>query len=229
MNEKYLGANPTEAHDKIQAETKTYNEQIAGGKWKFMMSSAPRKLAVFQKPTTAPPPTIASEPADNNYVSLEAERPSRATAGNGVAWKVIPGLGRSGDSVMLRPTNMDVPAAAVMEYDFTATKEGEAKVLVYCLPTHAIRPGMKLRYSASIDAGPAAVVDLDTAEFSKPWAANVLRGAAIGTTDAKLTKGKHVLKLRPLDPGVVFDKIVIDLGGLKPSHIGPPENKTSHP
>jgi hypothetical protein len=229
MNEKYLGQNPAEAHEKIQAETKTYNEQIAGGKWKYMMSSAPRKLAVFQKPTSPPPPAAASESADPNYVSFEAERPTRATAGNGVAWKVIAGLGRSGDSVGLRPTNTDVPATAVMEYDFTATRDGPAKVLVYCLPTHALNPKMKLRYSVAVDSAPPAVVDIDTAEFSKPWAANVLRGAAIGTSDFPLTRGKHVLKLRPLDPGVIFDKVVIDLGGLKPSHIGPPETITPHP
>ncbi|MEO5716184.1 MAG: glycosyl hydrolase 115 family protein [Luteolibacter sp.] len=228
MNEKYLGPNPLEAHEKIQTETKTYNERIAGGKWNFMMSSAPRKLAVFQKPT-APPPVTAPEPADNNYVSIEAERPSRATAGSGVAWKVIAGLGRSGDSVAFRPTNVDVPASAVMEYDFTATKDGPAKVIIYCLPTHALNPTMKLRYSVTIDSAAPAVVDIDTAEFSKPWSENVLRGAAIGTSDFPLTKGKHVLKLRPLDPGVVFDKVVIDLGGLKPSHIGPPENPIPHP
>lgn len=223
MNQKYLGPNPVGAHEQIQTETKYYNEQVAGGKWKSMMSSAPRKLAVFQKPAATPPPTTTSGPADNNYVSIEAEHPARATAGNGVAWKVIAGLGRSGDSVTLLPTTADVPASAVMEYDFTAPKAGPAKVLVYCIPTHAIHPGRKLRYSASIDTGPPAVVDIDTAEFSKPWSANVLRGAAIGTTEVQLTAGRHTLKLRPLDPGVIFDKVVIDLGGLKPSHLGPPE------
>ncbi|NQX02052.1 glycosyl hydrolase 115 family protein [bacterium] len=226
MNEKYLGPNPAEAHEKIQAETTIYNEQIAGGKWKFMMSAAPRKLAVFQKPAATPVPTAASEAADPHYVSFEAERPSRATAGIGVAWKVIVGLGRSGDSVALRPTTAEIPATAVMEYDFTATRDGPAKVLVYCLPTHALSPKMKLRYSVAVDSGAPVIVDIDTAEFSKPWAANVLRGAAIGSSDFALTQGKHVLKLRPLDPGVVFDKVVIDLGGLKPSYLGPPENST---
>jgi hypothetical protein len=229
MNEKYLGPKPAEAHDKIQAETKIYNERIANGKWKFMMSSAPRNLAVFQKPTASPPPSLPTEPADNNYISIAAGHPSRATAGKGVAWKVIAGLGRSGAPVTLRPTNVDIPATAVMEYDFTALKDGPARVLVYCLPTHALNPKTKLRYSVAIDSAPPVVVDIDTAEFSKPWAENVLRGAAIGTSDFQLTKSRHVLKLRPLDAGVVFDKIVIDLGGLKPSHLGPPENPAPHP
>jgi hypothetical protein len=36
-------------------------------------------------------------------------------------------------------------------------------------------------------------------------------------------KYPETLQICPLDPGLIFDKIVIDLGGLKPSHLGPPE------
>lgn len=37
-------------HDSIVAETTYYNAQLAGGKWKHMMSWAPRNLPVFQPP-----------------------------------------------------------------------------------------------------------------------------------------------------------------------------------
>lgn len=222
MNRKYLGDEPLGAHEQIQSETRFYNEKIAGGKWKHQMSSNPRKRPVFQRSSIPASSPAAEQSSSGGYVSFEAERPTRATAGTGVAWKVISGLGRSGDSVALLPTTAEVPESAVMEYDFTTASDGQAKLLVYCIPTHAIHPGEKLRYSASIDNGAPAVVDIDTAEFSKPWSANVLRGAAIGTTEAALKSGKHTLRIRPLDPGVVFDKIVIDLGGLKPSHLGPP-------
>jgi hypothetical protein len=80
-----------------------------------------------------------------------------------------------------------------------------------------------LRYSAAIDDQAPQIVDIDTLEFSHQWSTNVLRGAAIGTTASSVTPGWHILRIRPLDPGVVFDKIVIDLGGLKPSQLGPPE------
>ncbi len=111
-----------------------------------------------------------------------------------------------------------------MTYRFSVPGAVTASVLVYCIPTHAVYPGMSLRYSASIDGDPPKIVDIDTVEFSKPWSINVLRGAAIGTTQhAIATPGSHTLTLHPLDPGVVFDKVVIDLGGLKPTQLGPPE------
>ena len=86
--------------------------------------------------------------------------------------------------------------------------------MVYCLPTHAIYPGLKARYSASCGWG-----EPPTSSISTPWnsgansgSQNVLHNDAIGVTESKVAAGRHTLTIRPLDPGLVFEKIVIDLG-----------------
>jgi hypothetical protein len=115
-----------------------------------------------------------------------------------------------------------------LEYDFATAKAGPAAVSVYCLPSHANHPGEQLRYSTSIDGDAPQVVDIDTKEFSPEWSTNVLRNAAIGVSNHTLAAGKHTLKIHPLDPGLVMEKIVVDLGGLKPTQTGPPATASEH-
>lgn len=38
-------------------------------------------------------------------------------------------------------------------------------------------------------------------------------------------KGMHTLRIRPLNPGIVIEKILIHAGGLKPSYLGAPETR----
>ena len=227
MNDKILNSDlekARKAYEQIRVETAFFNEKVAGGKWKGVMSASPRDRAVFgpPQPRTNTAATVGASQSSAGYIAMEAEKPDRRVAGSGYGWKTVAGLGRTGDSITLLPAGESVPAEAALEYDFTAPNAGEAQVMIYAIPTHAIHDGTKLRYAVSIDKEPAQEVNLDTAEFSKRWSENVLRAAAIGTTTHALPAGKHVLRLRPLDPGVVFDKIVIDFGGVKPSQLGPP-------
>lgn len=231
-NQLHLGASAEaaqKAYAQIQAETWYYNEQVAGGKWRHMMSSNPRNRPALRKPDASAlaAKTSNDSGSTNGFISLEAELPTRIINGNGTAWKVIQGLGRSGDSIALLPTTT-APAPAALEYDFNVAQAGIVKVVVYCLPTQPIHPDLKARYSVSLGSGEGKVVDIATAEYSKLWGTNVLRAAAIGTIEQNLDRpGQHTLKLQPLDPGLVFDKVVIDLGGLKPTHLGPPATRTT--
>ena len=216
MHERWRSTDPARAlaaWESIQNDTRTYNETISNGKWRGMMSANPRGLSVFAKPGAKPTTTPASMPAKARPadIVIEAERPTRRTDANGATWQVIDGLGVSGDSIALRPAVPLAAYTAKLEYDVDVARGGAATIRVRCLPTHMVHSGLSVRYAISIDGQPEQTVDLETAEFSKPWSANVLRGSAIGTTPADLTVGRHTITLRPLDPGLVFDMIEIDL------------------
>lgn len=232
-NQMHLSGSPETAqaaYQQIQAETRNYNETVAGGKWRHMLSANPRNRPALRQPvntaTNRATDKVSLEATD--FISYEAELPTRASAPAGAQWKTIRGLGRSGDSIALLPTTAPLTTAAALEYEFQNSNATNARVMVYCLPSHPLHSGLKLRYAASVDAGPAQTIDLATSEFSRPWSTNVLRAAAIGIANFPITKsGKHTLKLQPLDPGLVFDKVVIDFGGLRPTYLGPKPTPTT--
>jgi hypothetical protein len=215
MNRKWLSGDPAAqqaAYDEIQLETSYYNQHLAGGKWKNMMSADSRNRPVYQQPQSRQSGNaVGWIGAASGDLSFEAERPNRQIAPVGFAWKTIAGLGISNDSIALLPTDKIDTNSARLEYDFSTAEAGAAKILVYCVPTHMIHAGLHVRYSVSIDGGLPNVVDLETREFSPEWGENVLHGTAMGNSQQQITAGRHTLRVSPLDPGMVFDKIVINL------------------
>lgn len=60
---------------------------------------------------------------------------------------------------------------------------------------------------------------------SKQWSQNVLNSSTRVSTKLRVSKGKHVLRIYMVDPGVVIDKLVLDTGGVRSSYLGPPETR----
>jgi len=67
--------------------------------------------------------------------------------------------------------------------------------------------------------------DYNLRNGNRDWEKSVSDNFRNGISKHTLTtKGPHVLKIWMVDPGVVLQKIVVDLGGVKPSYLGPPES-----
>ena len=173
-------------------------------------------------------------------VAMEAEHFTRAAPTDAAAWTVVPHLGRTGDgAVAVLPENApsvsDVDRlkgrAPSLEYDFTASTAGPAEVSAYCLPTHRPHAGRGVRYAVALDDGPIRLVDFAqtggrSGEGGAGWLENTRRNISVSASDHRIASpGKHTLKLWMVDPGVVVDKLVIDLGGVRPSELGPPETR----
>jgi hypothetical protein len=118
----------------------------------------------------------------------------------------------------------DAPA---VEYNFRTTGSGDVALTTYALPTHWVHPGFEVRFAVAVDGEKPQVVNVSTDggdEHNMQWRENVLRNAAVLQTKHHLAAaGAHMLKVWRVDPGVVLDKFVLDLGGEKPSYLGPPE------
>jgi hypothetical protein len=118
-------------------------------------------------------------------------------------------------------------ASPHLDYDLYLYSSGEAKVDVVVAPTLNFIPGHGLRFAVSLD-GEAPHVEEYVAgvgEDKGGWAASVLDGVrhviSVHTVDQP---GHHVLTFWMIDPGVVLERIVVDLGGVHRSYLGAPES-----
>ncbi len=171
---------------------------------------------------------------DKGFVSIHAENFARKKTGKEANWEIFKGLGYSNKvSVSLPRTarseteiNGILKNSPVLEYDFYTFNFGEADVVLQAIPTHAFFKGRGVRCAVSIDDEDPKIVDFQTFGRSDSWKQNVLKNAAVKSTKQIINKaGKHTLKIWMVDPGVMIDQILIDLGGWKKSYTFPPETK----
>ncbi|HRG07226.1 MAG TPA: glycosyl hydrolase 115 family protein [Cyclobacteriaceae bacterium] len=167
----------------------------------------------------------------DQYVSMEADHTTRIHNSDGVAWKVIPDLGKTGSAITTFPVTAKASLSAsspYLEYEFYSYSSGKANVLLYFSPTLNFQASPKgLQYALSIDDETPEVFSLnvDDAEL-KTWEKWVANNINIKISSHSMQKpGKHTLKFWVVDSGIVLQKIVVDFGGLKPSYLGPPETK----
>jgi hypothetical protein len=66
-------------------------------------------------------------------------------------------------------------------------------------------------------------VSLEVGDGGPAWAQGVLDAIRIASVPLTVDRpGEHTLRIYALDPGVVLDKVVLDLGGLTPTYLGAP-------
>jgi hypothetical protein len=166
----------------------------------------------------------------NGLISIEAAHYTKKTDRGSIKWNVIPDIGRDGDGI----TTFPVTAAdqnisknsAHLEYEIYTYDSGEVKLSAYFSPTLNFHnePG-GLRYAISIDAEQPQIISINKEDNdTKTWSQWVSNNIIIKTSTHSIAKpGKHTVKYWMISPAVVLQKIVINLGGLTPSYLGPPE------
>lgn len=174
---------------------------------------------------------------NNGCVSIPAAGCHRVRENDRLKITAVEDLGIEGPALQLGdPTaplqifrSRDVPCA---EYDFYAFDAGSVDVYTYVLPTFPLHADRDFRigentntdtkYSVQIDDGALATPSSSHVEYSQVWFESVLRNCAVNKSTLHIDKpGRHTLRIRVGDPGIVLQKIVLDFGGMKRSYLGP--------
>lgn len=172
---------------------------------------------------------------NNGVVSIEATKFTNKFDSENVRWIVIPNLGRTNSSISVEPANAErqVPGANTphVEYEFTVFDEGELKVETYLSPTLNYKKNEGLKYAIAIDDEEPQIINIHEGDLKPDWEYPDWWNDSVTDHIRKkqslhkgVGPGKHTLKVWMVDPGVVFQKFVINAGGLKPSYLGPPES-----
>ncbi len=169
------------------------------------------------------------------YVSIEPEHYTAKTDVGDRRWIKIDDYGRT-LSGMRAEAPVDVPAAMpgkdspCLEYRMYLFSTNQAEVTAITAPTLNFVPGRGLRYAVSFDDAAPQIVTLVPEKYSAQngnadWEKSVEDNARFGhSTHPPAGPGYHTLKIWMVDPGVVLQKLVVDLGGVRPSYLGPPES-----
>ena len=101
----------------------------------------------------------------------------------------------------------------------------EIEVQAILAPSLNFVPGRGLRYAISFDDQPPQIVDALGRNSLQEWEKAVEDSVRVSSSQHSLAApGYHTLKFWMVDPGVVLQKLVLNLGGLPPSYLGPPES-----
>jgi len=218
-----------------------YNHNIAGGKWNHMMDQVHIGYTEWNEPKGGKNimpkvKRVGSESEEareggyvftekNGVVVMEAEHYFERKNSAKASWTVIPDLGRTLSGIALLPYTENVQGASLV-YKMKLDETVESiKVHVIFDSTLPFKKGGQ-SVAARFDNGEEKSWCIND---QLTWANNYTKmypTAAARIIEAKKTfdlqvsqNGEHTLTLRPLDPGVVFQKIIVDCGGYEETYL----------
>ena len=212
-----------------------YNKEIAGGKWDGMMTQkhigyftwndnfpADRLPRVMRIGEVAPG-GFSFELDRRGYTAIEAEHYFAAQAAEGTRWTLIPDMGRTLGALAMLPYTQPAEGGALTYR--VQLPEGVDSVRVHVVTKSTLAfNNTGHRYEVSLGGASQtqhfnARLNEDPQNIYSVYYPTVAR-RVVETVSVLPAAGDWTeLVLRPLDPGIVFEKIVVDYGGYTPQFL----------
>ena len=221
--------------------TDQYNNVMADGKWKNMMiqkhigyrswnDNFPADMLprIFRIEDAEPLTDGFTFKADAGYVSIEAPHVYSKNDSAEGKWTLIEDMGRTLGGVALMPYTVPVDGAALTYKVELPADVQNVTVHVATKSTLAFHDASGHSYRVGFKGAEAVERCFNDRLNEKPeniysvYYPTVAQRVAVEKIDLALpagTDGVHELVIEPLDPGIVFEKIVIDFGGYVPSYL----------
>lgn len=236
--EANLWADRVEQAFKRDAELcRYYNKEMAGGKWDGMMTQkhigytqwndnfpADRMPNVQRVDETGLVGGYTFQPR-NGYIAMDAEHYYASQDAAQGKWTLIPDMGRTRSGVSLQPYTADTDGSSISYRMQIPEGVSDVKVHVIIASTLAFKRSEGHRYTVGFDGQQATEVNYngdlneDPANVYRIMYPTVARRVIEKVIPLKTSAGTQTLTIRPLDPGMVLEKVVVDLGGYEESYL----------
>ena len=215
-----------------------YNHRIAGGKWNHMMDQTHIGYTSWDEPKQGNiMPEVKrlspNEARQGGYifsekcgvVVMEAEHYFEGKAGGKTKWTIIPGLGRTLSGIALMPYTEQTSGSSLTYKMKLNSKSDSVKLRMIFNCTLPFNSEGN-RVAVFFDNSKEKILNINDQltwknNYSKMYPAGAARIIETKTILplANTTDGMHVLTIKPLDPGVVFLKVIIDDGGYEKTYL----------
>ena len=218
-----------------------YNHIMANGKWNGMMTQKHIGYTSWNDnfPEDIMPKVHRIEQSESNiggyvftgkdgYVSIEAPHYFSRTDAARAQWTEIPYAGRTLGGMAVMPYTEDVEGATINYQMNIPEKADSVTIHVIVKSTLAFKNQEGHKYTIGFEGGNEETINFNHDLNEKPenvysvYYPTVARRIIEKKVKVKLPtsdNGMHTLVFKPLDPGIVLEKIVIDYGGYQPSYL----------
>ena len=212
-----------------------YNKEMSGGKWDGMMTQkhigyftwndnfpADRLPHVMRIGEVAPGGFCFAQD-HRGYTAIEAEHYFAAHAAEGTRWTLIPDMGRTLGALAMLPYTQPAEGGALTYR--VQLPEGVDSVRVHVVTKSTLAfNNTGHRYEVSLGGASQtqhfnALLNEDPQNIYSVYYPTVARRVVETVSELPASGGWTELVLRPLDPGIVFEKIVVDYGGYTPQFL----------
>jgi hypothetical protein len=180
---------------------------------------------------TSVPKSFSGHVESDAHISIEAEHTNSNTSSKSAHYAIVSSYGRTLSGVTLLPVlapSQEPQSSPRLTYNIYTFTNITANVTLYLGPSLNTDPTRPLKYAIAVDdAKPKIVQYVPSTPLGKlppEWIYVVSNGVWTSATNHTVTSGSHKLHLWALEPGVVFQKIVMNVGGVRDSYLGPPES-----
>ena len=218
-----------------------YNNVMAGGKWKNMMIQKHIGYTNWNDnfPEDIMPRVSRIDMANhqdggymfavsNGVASIEAEHYFAKTDAANAKWAIIPYMGRTLSGISLQPYSQPTDGASLTYKVRIPQEVKDVELHVIIKSTLAFANVKGHRFTISIDGSTPREVNYNhnlneepQNVYSRlyPTVARRIIDTKESFTLSPTNDGYHTITLKPIEPGTVFEKLVLDCGGYQRSYL----------